>query len=202
MADRRKGSPAAKGRDGRNDGGRFAVANRFWELRKRAGDKPKFETAEQLWEACAGYFEWVEANPLQEDRLVTYMGHATHEPVDKMRAMTIEGLCLHIGVTNTTWREWRLHRADLAEVVEVVEMIIRTQKFEGAAADLLNVSIIARDLGLADRQELTGRDGGPIQTEEVTRDADAFTSRLSGLAAARAERGGADEADAGGEGST
>lgn len=50
------------------------------------------------------------------------------------------------------------------------EEIIRRQKFEGAAADLFNPNIIARDLGLADKSELTGKDGGPIETksENVT----------------------------------
>ena len=33
------------------------------------------------------------------------------------------------------------------------------QKFAGAAADLLNANIIARDLGLADKQDLTNSDG-------------------------------------------
>lgn len=37
-----------------------------------------------------------------------------------------------------------------------VEQIIRQQKFEGAAAELLNPNIIARDLGLADKKVLGG----------------------------------------------
>ena len=48
-----------------------------------------------------------------------------------------------------------------------MDEIIRTQKFEGASADLLNPNIIARDLGLADKSELTGAGGGAIET--VTR---------------------------------
>ena len=43
---------------------------------------------------------------------------------------------------------------------------IREQKFVGAAADFLNASIISRDLGLADKREISGPNGGPI--EEVT----------------------------------
>ncbi|MDC9826565.1 terminase small subunit, partial [Devosia sp. ZB163] len=43
-----------------------------------------------------------------------------------------------------------------------VDEIIRAQKFEGAAAGLLNPNIIARDLGLADKQELTGKGGSPL----------------------------------------
>ena len=34
----------------------------------------------------------------------------------------------------------------------MIDSIIRTQKFEGAAADLFNANIISRDLGLVDRQ--------------------------------------------------
>lgn len=32
----------------------------------------------------------------------------------------------------------------------------------------LNPNLIARDLGLADRQELSGRDGGAIETKDVS----------------------------------
>jgi hypothetical protein len=39
-----------------------------------------------------------------------------------------------------------------------VAEIIRTQNFQDAAADLLNVSIIARDLCPADKTELNGDD--------------------------------------------
>jgi hypothetical protein len=39
-------------------------------------------------------------------------------------------------------------------VTQKIEDIIRTQKFEGAAADLFNVSIIQRELGLTDRADV------------------------------------------------
>ncbi|SMP36850.1 terminase small subunit, partial [Shimia sagamensis] len=55
-----------------------------------------------------------------------------------------------------TWREWRKSRKDLSSVMTRVEQIIRQQKFEGAAAELLNPNIIARDLGLADKKEIGG----------------------------------------------
>ena len=64
-----------------------------------------------------------------------------------------------------------LHRAkqDFSEVTTRVDEIIRTQKFQGAAADLLNPNIIARDLGLADKSELTGKDGGPVEIRRIER---------------------------------
>lgn len=54
-------------------------------------------------------------------------------------------------------------------------------------------------LGQRDKQEISGPDGGPIQTEDVTRDAADFTRRMAGLAA-RAVGAGDGEPDAGNEG--
>ncbi|MCB5411792.1 DNA-packaging protein [Pseudogemmobacter faecipullorum] len=148
--------------------GHFLPGNRIWEARASSGPKPKFETAEALWDAACEYFEWVHENPLYKDQLVTFQGSATHEPVAAMRAMTIRGLCLFLGVSHEAWRRWQveddeIHKPHLAEVMRQIEDTIYQWKFEGAAADLLNGSIIARDLGLADKKELTGAGGGPME---------------------------------------
>jgi len=141
--------------------------NRFWEARSSHGRNPIFDSPSKLWKASTEYFEWVEANPLQEDKLVSFQGITKHEPVAKMRAMTISGLCIFLDIGRRTWDDYRA-RQDFSPVCSMVENIIREQKFAGAAADLLNSNIIARDLGLADRQEHTGKDGGPIQTEDIS----------------------------------
>ena len=142
--------------------GKFGPGNKFWEARSSAGRKPKFKTGEALYEACLEYFNWVHENPLYEDKLVTFQGQASHEPVEKMRAMTIGGLCLFLDVEYKTWQDWRKNRADLSSVITRAEAIIRVQKFAGAAADLLNPNIIARDLGLVEKNEHTGGDGTPV----------------------------------------
>lgn len=133
-------------------------------MRSSHGRNPIFATPEALWDAAEQYFEWVEDNPLYEDKISSYQGEVTHEPVAKMRAMTIGGLCIFLDISQDAWREYG-RRKDFIGVVTRAEEIIRTQKFAGAAADLLNANIIARDLGLAEKQEHTGKDGGPIKTE-------------------------------------
>lgn len=158
--------PSKEERDAKT--GHFLPGNRFWEARSSAGPKPKFAKAEDLWNACCEYFEWVDANPLFADQLVTFQGNAKHEPVAKMRAMTLAGLCLFIDVTMTTWRSWKSSRDDLRATIERAEAVIFAQKFAGAAADLLNANIIARDLGLAEKSELTGKDGGPVAFEDAS----------------------------------
>jgi hypothetical protein len=143
------------------------AGNQFWKARSSHGRHPIFSSPEQLWESCQEYFEWVEANPLYEDKIISFQGVATHVPCAKMRAMTISGLCIFLDIARRSWDEYR-SRQDFLPVCEQVEQVIRDQKFTGAAADLLNASIIARDLGLADRTELTGAAGGPIETANVT----------------------------------
>ncbi len=141
--------------------------NRFWELRSSHGRNPIFANPEDLWTAACEYFEWVDENPLYEDKVTSFQGVNTHEPLAKMRAMTISGLCLFLDIDQTTWKDYG-KKEDFSRIVTRAEEVIKSQKFAGAAADLLNANIIARDLGLADRSEFTGKDGGAIQTEDVS----------------------------------
>lgn len=127
-------------------------ANQFWLLRSSHGRNPIFKDPDQLWEAACEYFQWVEDNPLYEDKVTSFQGVNTHEPVAKMRAMTISGLCLFLDIDQTTWRAYG-EKKDFSRIVTRAEEVIRSQKFAGAAADLLNANIIARDLGLTDKSE-------------------------------------------------
>lgn len=135
--------------------------NRFWELRSSHGRRPIFSSPDDLWNAACEYFQWVEDNPLWEDKVTSFQGVNTHEPVAKMRAMTLDGLVLFLDIDDTTWRRYK-EREDFSQVTTRIEKTIRSQKFAGAAADLLNANIIARDLGLADKSELAGSGGGPL----------------------------------------
>lgn len=131
------------------------VGNQFWKQRSTHGRNPKFESPDALWEAATEYFEWVEANPLQEAQAFAYQGNVKVQELPKMRAMTIMGLCIFLDISQQAWSEYK-QRNGFGEVTTRIDEIIRTQKFEGASAGLLNANIIARDLGLADKQETSG----------------------------------------------
>lgn len=148
--------------------GRFLPGNRFWEARSSHGAKPKFEDPADLWDACCEYFEWNANNPLHEAKAFAYEGVVTVEALPKMRAMTTRALCIFLDIAHQTWIEWRSTRPDLSEVITRVEDIIYSQKFEGASSGLLVPNIIARDLGLAEKSEVSGRDGKPIETRDVS----------------------------------
>lgn len=146
-------------------GWRFPKGNKFWQCRAKHGRNGIWATPEALLEDCLAYFDWLEDNPLLEEKGFAFQGVVTHDTFAKMRVATLEGLQLHLGISDQCWRNYR-QRADFIGVVEYVEKAIRYHKFSGAAADLLNASIIARDLGLRDvvQNEHTGAGGGPIQT--------------------------------------
>jgi len=147
----------------------FQPGNQFWKARSSHGRKPKFDDPTKLWDACCEYFQWVEENPLYESKAFPYKGAVTIEALPKMRAMTLDALCLFLDITFQTWENYK-EKEDFFDVTREAEKIIRTQKFTGAAADLLNANIIARDLGLADKQEHTGANGAPLTVQTLPDD--------------------------------
>lgn len=125
--------------------------NQFWKARSHHGRKPLWEDPQVLREACLEYIQWVQDNPLEE--AMSYQGKLAKDTMPKMRAMTITGLCVFLGIVHDTWADYRT-KPDFSVVTKEIEHILTTQKFEGAAAGFLNPNIIARDLGLKDKAEL------------------------------------------------
>jgi hypothetical protein len=154
----------------------------------------KYRDPEVLLTAAIGYFEWVQESPLYEFKIVQDQGIPVEKKVPLKRAMSIAGLCLRLGITTVTWRTYR-KVPELSRAIEYIEEVIRTQKFEGAAAGQLNSSIISRDLGLVDRKELSGADGGPIRVHTTIDASKLSSSALAELLALQDE---AAESDDGG----
>lgn len=125
----------------------FLPGNKVWRLRKQHGRKLIFETPEDLQEACFQYFDWVDDNPLWEMKV---FGSGLKAKLPHPRAMTIDGLCVFLGVARMTWDNYR-DRDAFKEVCDLAESIMKDQKFAGAAAGLFNAAIIARDLGLSEK---------------------------------------------------
>lgn len=128
--------------------------NQYWKL---ANDwkKPKSYQPDELLDKAKEYSEWCEKNPLYELKV---FGTGVRMKVPKMRAMTIQGFCLFANVNPSTWYEYEKQDA-YSKIIAHVKQLFYSQKIEGAAAELLNPNIIARELGLADKNELTGKDG-------------------------------------------
>lgn len=155
----------------------FKPGNKLWQLRENMGKPRSYKNAAELWNACVAYFEWCEDNPILEMKAFVSRGTVKTKQIPLMRAMTKDGLFVHIGISPNTWENykewdgWNKERTKYSEiddylsVITIVEKIIREQKFTGAASGMLNARIISQDLGLIQKQEVAGPNQGPVQAE-------------------------------------
>jgi hypothetical protein len=135
--------------------------NEFWKLRSKHGRDKIFETPSIMVEACYEYFKWCEETPLIE---VDFRGSNPPVKVElpKMRAYTMQGLTCFLHVNTVYFNQFEDSlkgkddeiSKDFSKVITHVREIISNQKFVGAAAGFLNPNIIARDLGLHDKQDI------------------------------------------------
>lgn len=151
--------------------------NQFWKLRSEHGRDLLFTTPELLWEAACQYFNWVDAHPwFKIEQLKTPIVDKDKETGEKKvtsvvkvptaRPYSLSGLCIYLHASEAFWKNFRKNEnlsEDFLSVIARVEEIISTQQFEGAAVGAFNANIIARKLGLTEKSEMTGKDGGPIQ---------------------------------------
>lgn len=134
----------------------FQTGNRFWELRSKYGRDKLFASPELLWEAATEYFEWCEANPFIQ---IEFNGKDAIEcELPKMRPFTIHALCLYLGCNTDYFKNFlnqeRIDKDAFSPIITRIYETIYAQKFAGAASGFFNANIIARDLGLADKQDL------------------------------------------------
>lgn len=144
----------------------------LWEISARkVGRPPVYNHPDEMWADALAYFKWAEDNPLWEAKAFAFQGVVTVEKLAKMRAFTLDGFLLHSGLAESTWYDYKV-KPEFSGVAQRIDKAIREQKFTGAAADLLNSNIIARDLGLKDNvsNEHTGANGGPIETTQISRE--------------------------------
>lgn len=131
--------------------------NEFWKLRSKHGRDKLFSTPDLLWEAATNYFKWCVENPLKEEKAFHYQGQIIKESVDKLRAFTLSGLATYLDCSVEYLKNFEENNKDSKDFMPIItriRQVIYNQKFEGAAADLLNPNIIARELGLADKKEV------------------------------------------------
>ena len=145
--------------------------NQYYQLKASDGRERKFKTPAQLGQACNAYFRWAADNPLLEEVVSHYQGRAIITELKRLRPFSLEGLCHHLDICVSTFRNYE-KRDDFLIVTARVRQVIEMQQFEGSVAGLLNANIISRKLGLADKQDHTtnGKDLNQITIFELPND--------------------------------
>lgn len=132
----------------------------------QVGRPRSFDTPEDLMEACEEYLEWNEANPILAPQPFHFQGNITMAQVPKPRAPTIVAMCTRLGISRFTWHNYR-ESEEFDLVCEEVEARMRSFKFENAVAGLMNSTLIARDLGLVDKQEVKHSSDGTMMPTRI-----------------------------------
>lgn len=134
------------------------IGNSNWKFRKATiSPKRLFKTPQELWDKADEYFTWMDENPMIGFKVTQTNGMIVEMVEPKMRAMSVSSLCTHLCISRMSWDEYS-KKEEFRDTCAAVELIIYNQKFEGAAADMLNPGIIARELGLKDRTDVTSGD--------------------------------------------
>lgn len=115
----------------------------------------KIPSPEELRSGAVEYFDWATTATLKEAKAFAYQGASWVEELDKARPFTERGLAVFLGLTSSRLAMFRSD-IDYITVMEWIDDVIWTQKFELAAADLLNANMISKDLGLVDKKQVEG----------------------------------------------
>lgn len=133
-------------------------------------------TPAELQEQAILYFNWCNDNPLYETDLRTADGCVVETPVAKVRAFTKRGFQLWLGMSRNNWTDYA-NDPDYADIIDLIENVIYTQKFENAAAGLLNSTIIARDLNLSESVDHKSTDGSMTPQTRLTFNVDKLSDK-------------------------
>lgn len=162
--------------------------NQFWKLRSKHGRDSIFTEPEKMWDAACEYFEWCENNPFRKVEQTRGGRSKKDIEVDEegmrevdtglvelpvMRPFTIEGVCHYMDVNSEYLTKFesnlktakKLNEKQVKDFIRVITRIretIRRQKFEGAASGFFQQNIIARDLGLTEKQQIDVNSEQPL----------------------------------------
>ena len=168
----------------------------YWEGRKKLGRPKNIKDAQQLWEYACEYFDSVDSNPflineqrrgtvkiekdafLSEDELDAIRTPVVGIPT--IRPYTWNGFSNYLFersiISNIDHYRYNLDNnyQDFIGVVRAINKIIYDQKFEGAAVGVFNSSIIARELGLTDKTQVTVKEEQPLFGETEDEDSEQY----------------------------
>jgi hypothetical protein len=147
--------------------------NEFWKLRGKHGRDRIIQDHKALEENANEYFRSCIENPIIE---IDYKGKdADRVEMYKPKVFQKDEFAIFCGLSQ--WRsieDLKKTSEDFLQVVTRIENTIKTQKFQYAAVGVFNSNIIARDLGLANKEELN-HSGNIVWHEEKTYEADKET---------------------------
>lgn len=127
----------------------------YYSRREKNGRELTYDSPEKLLAEAINYFKWCDQNPWIK-RDVIRSGSRTGEIVEVPvpRPYTLEGLCVHIGISVNTFCEYEKDEA-LSPVTSHLREAIRLNLIEGTITGAYNIGVVSRILEYANKQEAT-----------------------------------------------
>ena len=132
--------------------------NNYWEFRDKHGRNFKY-TPDALWDEAVKYFEWISKKVWNKNEAIKSGDLAgTIMKVPTQTPMSIESFCLFADIDRKTFDNYESKEEaykDFFHIITRIRTIIESNQFEGATVGAYNPNIIARKLGLIDKQDFT-----------------------------------------------
>lgn len=142
--------------------------NKYYKLRSKDGRNKVFESAKDLNTEIENYFN-EKSNSFINKPDIIKSGESAGANI-QMRIddfPTKEELAIYLGFAKwESLKNYKEYSDDFLEVITWAETVIYNWKLKYTAIGVLNANIIARDLGITDRQDLT-TDGQKISSTQV-----------------------------------
>lgn len=140
--------------------------NQFYLLRETSGVNKKYSHITLKKEGME-YFQWCLDNPLEEP-IWDYIAKRTfYKKVP--RPFKINELCRFLGVARITFDEYcKSEDQDLAYIANILKEIIKDQKFDYASIGVFKENLIAKEIGLVDKKEITVEEKQPLFPDRDT----------------------------------
>jgi hypothetical protein len=127
--------------------------NKYYMNRGKNGREKKISSPEKLLQKACEYFEYCDKHPWKKNEAIKSgdkVGKIIKIPIQC--PYTIEGLCVHTGISKRTFERYEACE-DYCAVTTHVREIIEANQLEGAIVGVYNANIIARKLGLTEKIE-------------------------------------------------
>jgi len=130
--------------------------NNYWSFRNKHGRDFKY-TPDAFWDEAVKYFEWMQERVWNKKESIK-SGELAGSTMDvpTQTPMSIKSFCLFADIDENTFQRYEKEEGyeSFWAVTKQIKIIIESQQFEGATVGAFNPNIIARTLGLADKQEI------------------------------------------------
>lgn len=160
----------------------------YWEWRKKVGAPKAIKSSKQFWSLACEYFQSIDERPfLKQEQRKSPIKIAAGAIIDDETMEEIKNPIIELkNIRPYTWAGFEAflfekgvlanldhykcnlegRYQEFVEIIRAVDKVMFSQKFEGAASGAFNANIIARDLGLADKSQLTVTEEQPLFGDE------------------------------------